>query len=99
MLRTVIVDDEPLARERLRRMLARERDVEIVAECRNASEAVRSLRSLQPDLVLLDVQLPGADGFEVLTALRSSPLPAVIFVTAYDEYAVRAFEVRALDYL
>ena len=99
MLRTLIVDDEPLARERLRRMLGRERDVEVVAECRNAREAARSIRRLQPDLVLLDVQMPGADGFEVLTSMAPARPPALVFVTAYDEYAVRAFAVRALDYL
>src|SRR5262249_41736556 len=95
MLRVLIVDDEPLARERLRRLLEREKDVEVAGECRNAGEALRSVRALRPDLVFLDVQMPGPDGFALLEALPSPP-PAVVFVTAYDNYAVQAFEVRAL---
>ncbi|HUK13676.1 MAG TPA: response regulator [Thermoanaerobaculaceae bacterium] len=98
-VRTVIVDDEPLARERLRQLLAREPDVELVGECRDGAEAVAVLRELKPDLVFLDVQMPELDGFEVLAELGPAALPRVVFVTAYDQYAIRAFEVHALDYL
>jgi two-component system, LytTR family, response regulator len=101
-IRVAIVDDEPLARERLRTLLEGRSDVELVAECADGREAVEVIGDVRPDLVLLDVQMPELDGFEVLEALRSvePPIrPAVVFVTAYDEYAIRAFEVRALDYL
>jgi two-component system, LytTR family, response regulator len=101
-IRVVVVDDEPLARERLRTLLDARRDVEVVAECGDGADAVQVIGELRPDLVLLDVQMPELDGFEVLEALRSLEppvLPAVVFVTAYDAYAIRAFEVRALDYL
>lgn len=97
MIRTVIVDDEPLARELLREYLSAEEDIEIVAECANGFEAVRAVAQTDPDLLLLDIQMPKLDGFEVLELLDRSP--AVVFVTAHDEYALRAFEVRALDYL
>src|SRR2546425_4786295 len=81
-------------------MLSRDGDVEVVGECRSGREAVSSVKKLAPDILFLDVQMPGMDGFAVLKALRSQPqLPIVIFVTAYDEYAVRAFEVNALDYI
>ncbi len=95
--RAVIVDDEPLAREGLRILLSREGDVEIVAECENGPQAVEALRSQRPDLLLLDVQMPEMSGFQVLQEIEEPP-PAVIFITAYDEFAVRAFEVHALDY-
>ena len=99
-IRILIVDDEPLARERIRDLLSRDGDVEVVGECRNGREAVSSVKKLAPDILFLDVQMPGMDGFAVLKALRSEPqLPLVIFVTAYDQYAVRAFEVNALDYI
>jgi two-component system LytT family response regulator len=98
MIRVLIVDDEPLPRERIRTLLAGH-DVEIVGECRDGLEAVQAIRRLGPDLVFLDVQMPGLDGFGVLDAVAGGPLPAVIFVTAYDAYAVRAFEASALDYL
>ncbi len=98
-LRCLIVDDEPLARERLRDLLADECDVEIAAECPDGRKAVAAILKLEPDLVFLDVQMPGLDGFGVLEALAPESIPAVIFVTAYDQYALRAFDAQALDYL
>src|SRR3954449_9791862 len=97
MIRTVIVDDEPLARDVLREYLAADEDVEIVAECANGFEAVKAVAQHDPDLLLLDIQMPKLDGFEVLELLDRSPI--VVFVTAHDEHALRAFEVHALDYL
>jgi two-component system LytT family response regulator len=97
MIRTIIVDDEPLARDILREFLSADEDVEIVAECANGFEAVKAVAEHDPDLLLLDIQMPKLDGFEVLELLDRSPL--VVFVTAHDEYALRAFEVHALDYL
>lgn len=99
ILRVVIVDDEPPARARLRRLLKAHDAVEIAAECGDGAAAVQAIESARPDLVLLDVQMPELDGFEVLRALDMPRLPAVIFVTAFDSYAVRAFEVHALDYV
>jgi two-component system LytT family response regulator len=96
-VRTLIVDDEPLARERLKRLLSDIEDVELVGEAENGRRAVQMIEEQNPDLVLLDIQMPGLDGFEVIEALEEPPL--VIFVTAYDAYAIRAFEVNALDYL
>ncbi len=98
-LRVLLVDDELPARRRMRRMLAAEPDVEIVGECGTGAEAVEQVRSLEPDLVFLDVQMPNGDGFEVVEQLGASVLPLVVFVTAYDEYALRAFDAAALDYL
>lgn len=98
-LRVIIVDDEELARERLRHLLRKEPDVELVAECADGPSAVEAVREHQPDLLLLDIQMPGQDGFQVVRALGPGPLPAIVFVTAYDQHAVRAFEARALDYL
>lgn len=98
-LRVLIVDDEEPARRLLAELLAAETDVAVVGECRNGFEAVQSIQALAPDLVLLDVQMPKLDGFEVLELLDSHANPMVVFVTAYDEYAVRAFEVHAVDYL
>ena len=98
-LRVLIVDDEPLAREKLRTLLQQEPDVEIAGECRDGAEALSAVTRLQPDLVFLDVQMPEVDGFGVLEALAPRHVPAVIFVTAYDRYALKAFEVHALDYL
>lgn len=97
MIRAVIVDDEPLAREMLREYLAAEEDFEIVAECANGFEAVRAVTEHNPDVLFLDIQMPKLDGFEVLAVLDRSPV--VVFVTAHDDYALRAFEVHALDYL
>jgi two-component system, LytTR family, response regulator len=98
-LRLLVVDDEPLARRRLRRMLAGEPDVEFVGECGTGAEAIERIRTCAPELVLLDVQMPGGDGFEVVERLGPLVLPLVVFVTAYDEYALRAFDAAALDYL
>jgi two-component system LytT family response regulator len=98
-VRAVIVDDEPLPRERIATLLAGHPEVEVVAECSDGAEAVRVIMEAKPALLFLDIQMPELDGFEVLEALESEPLPAVIFVTAFDEYAVRAFEVSAIDYL
>ncbi|HEY3136341.1 MAG TPA: LytTR family DNA-binding domain-containing protein [Blastocatellia bacterium] len=98
-IRTVIVDDEPLARRRIRRMLARDAEIEIVSDCSNGKEAIAAIKTLKPDLLFLDIQMPEIDGFDVLESLDPSRLPLVIFVTAYDQYALRAFEVSAVDYL
>jgi two-component system LytT family response regulator len=98
-IRTLIVDDEPLARRRLRAFLRPEAETEIVGECGDGPAAVESIRQLKPQLVFLDVQMPGMDGFEVLQALDPRERPIVVFVTAHDQYAVQAFEERALDYL
>ncbi|MEK6374974.1 MAG: response regulator [Acidobacteriota bacterium] len=97
MIRVVVVDDEPLAREVLREYLAADEEFEVVAECANGFEAVRAVTQHDPDVLFLDIQMPKLDGFEVLALLDRSP--AVVFVTAHDEYALRAFEVHALDYL
>jgi two-component system LytT family response regulator len=98
-IRALVVDDEPLAREMIREMLENDSDVEIVGECANGREAVEAIQSSAPDLVFLDIQMPEIGGFEVLESLDPKTTPYVIFVTAYDQYAVRAFEVHALDYL
>lgn len=99
MIRTMIVDDEPLARKGIRARLDAESDVEIVGEAADGSTAVKMIKSLKPDLVLLDIQMPRYDGLAVLENVGGEHLPLVIFVTAYDVYAVRAFEAHALDYL
>ncbi|HEX9730834.1 MAG TPA: response regulator [Thermoanaerobaculia bacterium] len=98
-IRTILVDDEPLAREKLRGFLESEPDFEVIGECRDGAEAIRAIQREEPELVFLDVQMPELDGFEVLDRLDRRRLPAVIFVTAYDQYALKAFEVHALDYL
>ena len=98
-LRVIVVDDEPPARARLRRFLKALPDVELIAECGDGAGAVQAIEARNPDVVLLDVQMPELDGFEVLRALDMPRLPAVIFVTAFDKYALRAFEVHALDYV
>lgn len=98
-LRTITVDDEPVALRRLSRLLARADDVEIVAACKDGPSAVEAVRLHRPDVLFLDVQMPGMNGFEVLDALQGVRMPIVIFVTAYDEFALRAFEARALDYV
>lgn len=98
-MRALIVDDEPLARRGVALRLKKFRDVEVVGECGDGSSAVEKILELAPDVVFLDVQMPGMDGFEVLRALPSDELPAVIFLTAYEQHALRAFEVHALDYL
>jgi two-component system, LytTR family, response regulator len=98
-VRAVIVDDEPLAREGVALRLERFHDIEVVAECEDGSSAIEKILELSPDLVFLDVQMPDMDGFEVLRSLPQRSLPEVIFLTAYECHAVRAFEVHALDYL
>lgn len=99
MIRAVIAEDEPLARRRLLRLLQQRDDVEVVGTAKSGSDAVELIASLAPDLLFLDIHMPELSGFEVLSAAGDAPMPAVIFTTAYDEYAVRAFEVHALDYL
>ncbi|MEZ5318964.1 MAG: LytTR family DNA-binding domain-containing protein [Vicinamibacterales bacterium] len=99
VLRAIIADDEPLARERLRSLLGEDTGVEVVAEARDGQEAVDAIRTHAPDLVFLDVQMPKLDGFEVIAAVGPDRMPPVVFVTAYDQHALRAFEVQALDYL
>jgi two-component system LytT family response regulator len=93
------VDDEPLARERIRDILETDSEIEIIGECASGEEAIEAIERQTPDLVFLDVEMPGKDGFAVLEELGPERIPAIIFVTAYDQYAVRAFEVYALDYL
>ena len=102
MIRAVLADDEVLARQKLRQLLRNERDFEIVGECASASETVELVRAEKPDLLLLDIRMPGMDGFDVIGALsceNNLPMPEIIFTTAYDQYALRAFEVHAIDYL
>ena len=98
-LRVLIADDEPLARQRLRRLVRRESEVEVVAECADGPATVTGLLTHAPDLLFLDVQMPELDGFQVLQAIPADRLPVTIFVTAYDQYALRAFDAQALDYL
>jgi two-component system, LytTR family, response regulator len=98
-IRALIVDDEPLARQRIRRLLEADPDVDLLGECGDGEEALCELQRLRPDLVFLDVQMPLLDGFGVVEALAGTDMPAVIFVTAHDRYALKAFEVHALDYL
>ena len=97
-IRCLIVDDEELARRRVRELLAPESDVEVVGEAADGDSAVELIRQLRPDLVWLDIQMPGCDGFTVLSRIDRAP-PAIVFVTAYDRYAIRAFDAMALDYL
>jgi two-component system, LytTR family, response regulator len=98
-IRTIIADDEQLARTKLRILLQPETEVKIVAECGDYEETVRAVQTCKPDLLLLDVQMPGADGFHVLRSIPPEQMPAVIFTTAYDQYALQAFDANALDYL
>ncbi|HET7873773.1 MAG TPA: response regulator [Terriglobales bacterium] len=97
--RTIIADDEPLARQRIRDLLAEEANFELISESANGAQALKQIQEMQPDLLFLDVQMPRLNGFEVLEALGPDEVPVVIFTTAHDEHAVRAFEVNALDYL
>jgi two-component system LytT family response regulator len=97
--RALIVDDEPLARKRIRRMLSTESDITVVGECADGLSAVSAINDLSPDLVFLDVQMPEMNGLEVIRAVGPLRLPALVFVTAYDTYALQAFEAEALDYL
>jgi len=98
-IRVLIVDDEPLARQRLRALVEAEPDLVVAGECGDGRQAVEAIRAHKPDLLFLDVRMPELDGFGVLEALAEEPRPAVIFVTAYDRFALKAFEVNALDYL
>src|SRR6185503_2573940 len=98
-LRVLIADDELLARQRLRQFLQLEPRTEVVAECENGTEAVKTIREKSPDVAFLDIKMPGLDGFGVLKALDGIRLPAIVFVTAYDEFATRAFDIHAVDYL
>src|SRR5207253_2761164 len=98
-IRALIVDDEPLARQRVRLLLGEEPDVEVIGESEDGFEAVDQIQATKPDLVFLDVQMPEMNGFEVLRRVPQALLPVVIFTTAYDQHALRAFEVNALDYL
>lgn len=96
---TIIVDDEPLARRNLRVLLEKDPQIEILSECRNGHEAVKAINALSPDLIFLDIQMPEMDGFDVLARVGPEHIQAIIFVTAFDQYALKAFEVHALDYL
>lgn len=98
-LRALIADDEPLARERLRHLLSKESDIEIDAECRTGKEVIAKLRESAFDVLFLDIQMPGRGGFEVIEELGIDNMPATVFVSAHNQYAIRAFEVSALDYL
>ena len=98
-LRALIVDDEPVARRRLRALLESEGRVEVIGECEDGAAAIDDIRRSRPDVVFLDVQMSGLDGFDVVEALEPAEQPAIVFVTAYDRYAVRAFDVHAVDYL
>ncbi|AYA64429.1 MULTISPECIES: LytR/AlgR family response regulator transcription factor [unclassified Alteromonas] len=100
-IKTVVVDDEPLARKGLRTRLERHADVEVVAECQNGLDAVSVISKNRPDLVFLDIQMPGLNGFQVIHKLRelNQPIPMIVFVTAYDSYAIKAFDIHAVDYL
>lgn len=102
MIKTILADDEILARQKLRQLLKDERDIEIVGECASASETVELVRVAKPELLFLDIRMPSMDGFDVISALSEEArlvMPAIIFTTAYDQYALRAFEVHAIDYL
>src|SRR4051812_17017494 len=98
-IRALIVDDEPLARGRLHKLLADDAEVTVVGQCSNGREAVRMIEEEAPDLVFLDVQMPELDGFGVLQELDPTRMPVVIFVTAHDRFALKAFEVHAVDFL
>lgn len=98
-IRTLIVDDETLARERVKRLLRDEKDIAIIGECDNGKDAVKLITAELPDLVFLDIQMPEKNGFEVIRSLDVKAMPVIIFVTAYDQYALQAFDVHALDYL
>lgn len=98
-IKTIIVDDEPLARRNLRVLLERDPQIEVLDECRNGREAVKAINTLSPDLIFLDIQMPEMDGFDVLAHVGPEHIQAIIFVTAFDQYALKAFDVHALDYL
>ena len=98
-LTTIIVDDESLARRGLKLRLAELDGVEVLAECKNGREAIEAIRALEPDLVFLDIQMPGLDGFDVVRELQADHMPLIVFVTAFDQYAIKAFDVHAVDYV
>ena len=98
-IRTIIVDDEPLACRRIQRLLRADEEIQVLAICTNGEQAVEAIHQHQPHLLFLDIQMPGMDGFEVLEAIDKRKLPQIIFITAYDRYAIQAFEVHAVDYL
>ncbi len=98
-LRALLVDDEPLARQRIRHLLRRATDFDVAGECANGLEAVKAIEELSPDLVFLDIQMPELDGFGVVEAIGADRMPPTLFITAYDQHALHAFEVHALDYL
>ncbi len=98
-IKVIVVDDEPVARRGLRQYLEEQTSANIVAECSHGQEAIDTIRSAKPDLVFLDIKMPKVDGFEVIKQIGPEKMPAVIFVTAYDDFAVKAFEAQALDYL
>ncbi|HEX5875446.1 MAG TPA: LytTR family DNA-binding domain-containing protein [Pyrinomonadaceae bacterium] len=98
-IKTLIIDDEPLARRNLRLLLEKDPQIEILEECRNGREAVKAINTLSPDLIFLDIQMPEMDGFDVLARVGPEQIQAIIFVTAFDQYALKAFDVHALDYL
>jgi two-component system, LytTR family, response regulator len=98
-LRTIVADDEPLARERLRLLLSHDDEVEVIAECRNGKETIAQLKSSPADLLFLDIQMPGINGFDVIETLGLPHIPPTVFVTAHHEFAVKAFAVQAVDYL
>jgi len=98
-IRIVVADDEPLARERMRRLISADPDLEAVQECRNGKEVLQTLLSREVDLLLLDIQMPGLNGFDVLKEMGARRLPKIVFVTAHDSYAIKAFEIHAVDYL
>ncbi|QYN44777.1 MULTISPECIES: two-component system response regulator BtsR [unclassified Gilliamella] len=99
MLNVIIVDDELLARENLRCLLENDSEINVVAECSNAMEAIREIHRLEPDVVFLDIQMPKINGFEMLSMLDPDTMPSIVFLTAYSEFAVKAFEEQAFDYL
>jgi len=99
VVRAVIADDEPLARTKLRLLLDSEAEIRVVAECHNGAQTLAAIRACRPDLLLLDIQMPDLDGFQVLSEISPQEMPVVIFTSAYDQYAIRAFEAHALDYL
>jgi two-component system LytT family response regulator len=102
MIQAILADDEVLARQKLRKLLREENDIEVVGECASASETIQLMRTTKAELLFLDIKMPGMDGFDVIGALSSEtelPMPSIVFTTAYDQYALRAFEVHAVDYL
>ncbi|MBL7961098.1 response regulator transcription factor [bacterium] len=98
-IKTIIVDDEALARRRIKKLLAARADVDVVAECNNGNDAIASIESLKPDLVFLDIQMPEIGGFELIERLDVKNFPVIIFVTAHDSYALKAFDINAVDYI